>query len=407
MKGSVTQLRNISVIRLIEGRLAWYPPGVGDEPLWLDDEPVAEKLRAALSRRSGSVCFAAPAASVRVLPMAVTAAEKKHIGKSLPYMLEEQVAEDIEALHFAVAPLADDTMAVAVTSRDRMSDWEQLLAAYPGISQWYPETLLLPWRDGEWCLVIESGCAIVRTGACDGFGVEISLLSAMLDAALAEATAPQAVIVYGSDQSADLGHLPPAVADRAQWRSGGFYAATMLSDAESTPLNLLQGVYAPRLPLGRWWRQWRPVAAMFALAFVLQLVATYTDYLSLKRENLALRGAVEASYRRAYPRGAVVDPEKQLQRQLDAMRGSTQTSGFVALMAKVGEVIADKPGTRIASINYNDKADEMRMNIVAADFEAVEQVRAAINQSGLEAVMESSSAQADGVRARLRVGERS
>ena len=39
--------------------------------------------------------------------------------------------------------------------------------------------------------------------------------------------------------------------------------------------------------------------------------------------------------------------------------------------------------------------------------EAVEQVRSAINQSGLEAVMESSSAQADGVRARLRVGERS
>ena len=47
------------------------------------------------------------------------------------------------------------------------------------------------------------------------------------------------------------------------------------------------------------------------------------------------------------------------------------------------------------------------MNIVAADFETVEQVRSAINQSGLEAVMESSSAQADGVRARLRVGDRS
>ena len=49
----------------------------------------------------------------------------------------------------------------------------------------------------------------------------------------------------------------------------------------------------------------------------------------------------------------------------------------------------------------------MRMNIVAADFEAVEQVRAEINKSGLQAVMESSSAQGDRVRARLRVGERS
>lgn len=47
------------------------------------------------------------------------------------------------------------------------------------------------------------------------------------------------------------------------------------------------------------------------------------------------------------------------------------------------------------------------MNILAANFEAVEQVRAGINEAGLQAVMESSSAQGDKVRARLRVGERS
>ena len=400
-------MRNTSVIRLIEGRLAWYPPGAGEEPHWLDDGAAAEKLQAALSRRSSGVCFAAPAAEVRVLPLPISTAEKKHIGKSLPYMLEEQVAEDIEALHFASSPLAADTVAVAVTARDRMADWEELLAAFPGISFWYPETLMLPWQAGEWCLVIEKERAIARTGACEGFGVELSLLPAMLTAEIAETGAPQAVIVYGIDQEADVDRLPAELRERVQWRSGGFYAATMLSEADSIGLNLLQGDFAPRLPLGRWWRQWRSVAAMFALAFVIQLAATYSDYLSLQRENRALRGAVEASYRRAYPRGAVVDAEKQLQRQLDAMRGSAQTSGFVALMAKVGAVVAERPGTRIASINYNDKADQLRMNIVAADFETVEQVRSAINQSGLEAVMESSSAQADGVRARLRVGDRS
>ena len=70
-------------------------------------------------------------------------------------------------------------------------------------------------------------------------------------------------------------------------------------------------------------------------------------------------------------------------------------------------MIAGLPDTSIASINYNEKGDEMRMNIVAADFEGVEQLRSRINEAGLEAVMESSSAQGDRVRARLRVGERS
>ena len=181
----------------------------------------------------------------------------------------------------------------------------------------------------------------------------------------------------------------------------------MLQDSIAAPLNLLQGNYASRLPLARWWGEWRAVAAVFGLAFCLHLVASYTDYHNLKRDNLALRGAVEQSYRKAYPRGAVVDAEKQLSRQLSALRGSCDASGFVNLMARVGEVIAGHSGTSIATINYSDKSGEMRMNILAADFEAVEQVREAINKTGLEAVMESSSAQGEKVRARLRVGERS
>jgi type II secretion system protein L len=137
------------------------------------------------------------------------------------------------------------------------------------------------------------------------------------------------------------------------------------------------------------------------------LLVTAADYWQLQRENIALRTAVQDSYRQAYPRGAVVDAEKQLRRQLDALRGSGQSSGFVSLLERVGSVIAARPGTAIASINYSDKSGEMRLNILASDYEAVEQIRAGINKAGLEAIMENSSAQGDQVRARLRVGERS
>jgi type II secretory pathway component PulL len=99
----------------------------------------------------------------------------------------------------------------------------------------------------------------------------------------------------------------------------------------------------------------------------------------------------------------MVDPEKQLRRQLVILRGGTQSSGFMVLMEKVGAVIHAQSGTSIASINYNDSGGDMRLNIVAEDFEAVEKIRAGINAAGLEAVMESSSAQSDGVRARLRI----
>ena len=195
--------------------------------------------------------------------------------------------------------------------------------------------------------------------------------------------------------------------DKVQWRRGNFCAALLLSSVLPGLPNLRQGEFASRLPLGRWWRQWRMVAAVFATAVLLQLLATGADYWQLQRENIALRTAVQDSYRQAYPRGAVVDAEKQLRRQLDALRGSGHSGGFVSLLERVGGVIAARPGTAIASINYSDKSGEMRLNILASDYEAVEQIRAGINKAGLEAIMENSSAQGEQVRARLRVGERS
>ena len=49
----------------------------------------------------------------------------------------------------------------------------------------------------------------------------------------------------------------------------------------------------------------------------------------------------------------------------------------------------------------------MRLNIVAADFEGVEQLRSRMSEAGLEAIMESSTTQGERVSARLRVTERS
>ena len=402
-------MQNSAVIRLVNGRLAWYAPGASEEPRWLDDEQVRESLYALMAEQRNAPCFAVPGADVRLLRLGFTPEEKKHIGKSLPFMLEERVAEDIEQLHFSSVALGKLELGVALCSKAKMRVWQDALADFPGIRQWLPEPLLLPWHSGEWCIVLEDAEAVVRFDECGGFTVERDLLPAMLDSLHSGQPEPGAVIIYGGDQAADTALLPEDLQKNVQWRRGNLYAALLLGDAPKVSLNLLQGHFANRLPLARWWQEWRAVAAIFALAFGLQWVATYSDYRNLERENLALRSAVEASYRQVNPRGNAPKPESQLQRQLAAMRGSGDASGFVHLMEQVGAVIAGNKGTSIDTINYNfnNGGGEMRMNILAADFEAVERVRADINSAGLEAVMESSSTQGDKVRARLRVGDKS
>ena len=155
-------MRESAVVRLVEGRLAWYPPGAGDQPQWLDDDAVRDSLRATLSQRRIKVCFAAPGADARLLTLTVAPEEKKHLSQSLPFMLEEQVAADVDNLHFAYTPLEDDRYAAAVVAKAKMLEWQSLFDELPGIPLWIPEPLLLPWQAGEWCLVMEGDSAIVR-----------------------------------------------------------------------------------------------------------------------------------------------------------------------------------------------------------------------------------------------------
>ncbi len=400
-------MQETTVIRSIDGRLAWYPPGGAGQPQWLDNEQAREAFAAAWAGQRPALCFAAPGTAVRLRELQIAPEERRHLRKSLPYMLEEELASDVDQLHFATVELDRQRFGVALCEHARMVRWQQQLEELPLVTLWVPEPMLLPWHEGEWCLVLEGRQGVLRTGACTGLSIERELLPAVLDAALQEHGSPELLVLYGQDMDADIALLPAPLGERVQWRRGGFDSALMVGGAVEPVLNLCQGEFARRLPLGRWWRQWRVAAALFAVAFGLQLAATYADYRQLQQENLALRAAVEDSYRSAFPRGALVDPEKQLQRQLESLRGSGQSSGFVSLVDRVGEVLAKQRGTSIASINYNDRSGEMRLNIEARNFEAVEAIRQGINRRGLDAEMESSSARGEGVRARIRVGGRS
>ena len=405
-------MHNIAVIRSVDSGLVWYPPGSTDGPQPLDTEAARDALRAAITQSQVTPLFAVPGEDARLLHMRISAEEKKHLGKSLPFMLEEQLAEDITDLHFARHAINKLERGVAVCSVERMQVFESLLEEFSGVKLWLPEVLLLPWHAGDWCLVLEETVAIVRTGQCAGFSIERTMLPALLESCLGgnspgRPEPPAAVVIYGRDQAADTGLIPEALRNSVQWRKGDLYTAMLVAESPNPPLNLRQGEFAQRLPIQRWWLQWRTVAAVFAAGLALHLLATYMDYRHLQQENVALRMAVETSYRRVFPRGAVPRPEVQLQRELDGLTGSGQSTGVVSFMARVGAVIAASNGTSIVSINYNDKTAEMRINIVTANYETVEQVRAGINAAGLEAVMENSSAQQETVRARLRIGEKS
>jgi len=410
-------LRDNAIIRLLDSGPVWYLPGASDGARSLGDEQAISALQQFTSERRTPPIVALPGSEVVLHTIGVSPAERKHLDKSLPFRLEEELAEDVTSLHFSHCPLNDTQQAVALTRRQNMTLWQQQLAALPAARQWIAEPLLLPWQPGEWTLLLEQDKALVRTGACRGFVVEKALLPVFLASAVDEvsdsavdpsqasshSTLPHAVIVYSQDHEGEQSLLPSVLLQRAQWRNGDFSTAMLLADANDSLPNLLQGDYAPRLPLLAWWRQWRAVAALLLLAIVLQLAATFSDFRALSVQNQALLAQIENRFRHVFPSGVMQDAEIQLRRKLESLRGGPSSTGFTSLLYVVGKAIALQPGARVSSINYNERLGDMRLNLVADDFESIESIRQAMISVGLDAVMESSNARSGGVQARLRI----
>jgi general secretion pathway protein L len=395
--------QNQSALLLRDDAVYWLEPATG-EALALSDPQASARLQAELDQRDHSVVFAAPAGDQHLLELAVTPEERRHLDASLPFMLEESLIHDIDDLHFARAPLSKDRYAVSVLEHACMQRWEAQLGELGSRVSWVPEPLLLPWSDGEWTLLVESDSALLRYGRCLGTRMERQLLPTLL-AALATEQEPQRIVIYGQDENADRALLPMTAEAAIEWRRGGLAAAMLLGEEQQTPvLDLRQGGYALQLPYGRWWRQWQSMAALMLVALSVYLLAGWLDYRRLERENIALRQEIQAVYRGVNPRGAVVDAPKQLSRQLAALRGGGSGASFTALLAPVGEAIAERPDTVLASLNYSQRSAELRINLLAPSFAEVEELRAGLVSRGYDATLENSSRSGSSVRARMRIG---
>lgn len=377
---------NISVIRVDASGLS----------LWRAGEPAPMPLEHPGDLPENTV-FAAPSDAVRLLVLEVADEEIRHLRKALPFRLEEEVAEDIDALHFAFCRVLDgeSTFLVAVARQAAMADWR---AVVPASVRWVPEAMLLPWRPGDACVLIEGEQALVRLPDGSGARVETELLAPVLEAAN-----PDDIVIYTGDGGGASQLLPEALQSRAQIRVGNLGAALRLTRVDDLALDLRQGAFAPQLPLAAWWQQWQRVAMAAGFALVLQFAADLADVQRLGAQNLALRAAIQDSYRRANPRGAVVDVEKQLDRQLAEFGSGDGLGAFTPVLYAVTTAVAGVEGLGLTTLNYTGAGD-VRISINAPDFAAVETLRSRLTAASLSATLESSNASSDGVRARLRVG---
>ena len=161
-------------------QVEWFKPGVGTR------QGTAAELAAQVG--SDRLLLVAPGETISLIEAKVPGRQRSARLKALPFALEDNLAADVEELHFAVGEFTDATIPVATVDHKTLQAWLDS-CAQAGLSPHaiIPEPLLLPYEEHSWSLLLDDNRAVVRTGRWSGFTTDQSELDMLLALLLAEA----------------------------------------------------------------------------------------------------------------------------------------------------------------------------------------------------------------------------
>lgn len=365
--------------------------------------PLNEAAKLGVRRR---VVVLVPSEDVLLTRVNLQTRNRQQFAKAVPYALEDELAQDVEQLHFALGPRqADNSRPVAVCARARMDAWlEGLRAADITPHALLPDVFALPAGD-TWNALLEDERAVVRIGAYHGWACDPAQLTDLLALAIEEAQTPPASLTlylcgHGGVQLDTLGlalnpmrRCPPAL-----------FAEGL---DEKAGINLLQGTYSSQDDIGHYLKPLRMTAVLAAIWLALQFVIMIGEYRDLARQDRKLITAIEQVYRDTFPNAQrIINPRVQMEQRLAALRGNSADgadTGFLRLVAASGGAAGAISGVQIESLDYGD--DRLDLILTATDLQSLEKIKQSLQQAGLAARIESADTRGSTVNARLSIHE--
>ena len=124
-----------------------------------------------------------PAASVVLHKVSIVAKSKNQIAAALPYAIEDELASDIEQMHFAYRTLDKQSgnQLVAVIERDLVQRLHALIVQYQFESVLLlPQMLMVPWQAESWSLFVQREQALLRKDISDGYAMDVVAMPELL-----------------------------------------------------------------------------------------------------------------------------------------------------------------------------------------------------------------------------------
>lgn len=356
------------------------------------------------------VILLVPGADILLCTAHVPGLGGQKLRQALPYALEDDLAEDVEALHFALGAVGEQgRRAVAVVARRHMDAW---LAPFRdnGIEPdaVYPEVLGVPRVEDDataWSLLLDGGQVLVRTGSQSGFACEPAMLSDMVG--LEPPSEDRQVTVYVTRENRQRVEELSAAIPGAEVR---VELCTQIMDClaeglDRHAIDLRQGRYALRSGWQRWGLPFRATAALLATLFLIHMGVLGARYVSLSQQSAELKTQARQIFTQLFPGNTrIEDIRAQTEDHLNALRkaGGADT-GLFFLLEKTAQALNATPKLTLQDLQYHQNA--LFITLHGTDLGDLETLRQKFSsESGVSLEVQSANSGENGVQLRLRIG---
>jgi len=344
-----------------------------------------------------SQCIAVlPGSSIYRTQSNLAIKNRKQLEQALIYDLEEQLAEDVETLHFAYQKNAQKTLDIAIISKDLLKNWLAVLAeANIQLTYALTDTQLLDQFSEPWLILHDNDYTLLKTEQ-NSYALDTQNLAATLTSFGSDL--PESISTY-STNTLVLEDCPVNLT--TQTNPSHLFSQLCQHYAATGMLNLLQGVFQAKTQ--QTWRliQWG-AAGLFILLSVLTLIQGYQNQ-QLQEQETKLEQEIKAIYQTSFPKARrIINPVAQMRNGLKQLQNNQiQQGGFTALLAGISRAIKTQKEIKLSSIQYHQQS--MLIELSTPSLAQLEVFKDAITQQGITAEISSATKADNRVLAQLKI----
>ena len=371
----------------------------------VESGPLAAAARTAAGR---PVIVLVPGTDVLLAEPELPVKSGARLAQVVPFALEEQIASDVEDMHFAVGRRdSRPGTPVAAVALAAMNTWlAALKAAGIGPAAMYSESAAVPLTPNGVTLFVEGvRIHVLRAGAPPTV-VEAEPLIEGLQVALASGSETRENVAlfmsqddYERDRDMIEGLREFTASLQVKLLAEGPLALLAVTLVKQAATNLLQGPYAVAGSMKVSLAPWRYAAMLAGALVIVHLGVMGVQFWKLGAAEVRLDSEIAAVFSQAMPGARQVNARSQVEGRLAQLRGSSVTGGLMTSLGALGEAIAQAPETSVEALSY--RTDVLDLRVLAPSVDALDRIQHVATERGMNAVIQSATPRDAKVEGRL------